>query len=271
VLSSERLREIVIELTSCPRNEKVHTLVYELFANGPGSTLTESWLRSHVSKLTLLLRRAREIFQTEGLLPLLRRGFIFLIGYFFIYKCNYLYEHTIKERNEADFLPKIQDFTFEIITNNQQADELAAAGLGFGSHHPNERRGLEKGAVAFCFFINGDLAHIGWVAMNEEAKNSFDSLPYRVDFAAKQACTGGTWTHPQYRGKGLMVYGYFKRFEFLREQGIKSSRNGVGVGNIASQKTHARFGPKVYAKARYLKIFGWKSWKETPITEIPDR
>lgn len=216
--------------------------------------------------MTSLRDRAAEILRTEGLLPLLQRGFIFLIGYFFHYKRYYLYEHTIKPRNEADFAPKTPDFTFKIVTTTEQADELAAAGFKFGSHDLKARGGLEKGAVAFCFFIDGELAHLGRVAMNEEAKNCFDSLPYRVDFAAKQACTGGTWTNPKYRGSGLMVYGYFKRFEFLRERGIETSRNGVEAGNIASQKAHGKFGPKIYAKARYLKIFGWKSWKETPIT-----
>jgi hypothetical protein len=215
--------------------------------------------------LGFLLRRAREIFQTEGLLPLLRRGFIFLIGYVFRYQRYYLYEHTMKPRNEADFIPENRDFIFKMVTTTRQADELAAAGFNFGTHHPNARGGLDKGGVAFCFFINGQLAHLGHVAMNEAAKNCFDSLPYRVDFAAKQACTGGTWTNPKYRGRGLMVYGYFKRFEYLREQGIKTSRNGVEVGNIASNKGHARFGPKILARARRIKIFGWKSWKETPI------
>jgi L-amino acid N-acyltransferase YncA len=103
--------------------------------------------------------------------------------------------------------------------------------------------------------------------MNEEAKKCFDVLPYRVDFSGKQACTGGTWTHPKYRGKGLMGYGYYKRFEFLREKGFKSSRNGVEVGNTASNKVHARFGPRIYGRGRYLKVFGWKSWKEMPLRQ----
>jgi len=217
-----------------------------------------------------LLRRAREIFQTEGLLPLVRRGLVFLVGHLFRYENYYLYEHTLedtlKERNEADFLPRIQDFTFKIVATNQQADELAAAGLDFRSYSINARRGLEEGAVAFCFFIDGELAHIGWVAMNAEGKKTFDSLPYQVNFSDKQGCTGGTWSHPKYRGRGLMVYGYFKRFEFLREQGMKSSRNAVDVGNIASQKAHAKFGPKIYGRGRYIKIFGWRYWKETPLT-----
>jgi hypothetical protein len=219
-----------------------------------------------IGRLGFLISRAKEIFQTEGLLPLLKRGSVFLLGHVFRYVKYYLYEHTIEERKEADFLPKTRDFTFRIITSNQQAAELVAAGFDFGPHYHYTRRGLKKGAVAFCFFIGGELAHLGLLAMSQEAKDTFDSLPYRVDFAAKQACTGGTWSNPKYRGRGLMIYGYFKRFEFLKEKGIKCSRNAVEMGNIASHKAHARFGPKVYAKARYLKIFGWKYWKETPIT-----
>lgn len=229
--------------------------------------------RATIGRLIALLRRAKYIFQTEGLIPLVRRGLAFLVGHFFRYENFYLYEYTLedtlKERNEADFLPRIQDFTFKIVATNQQADELAAAGLDFRPNIIKARRGLEEGAVAFCSFIDGELAHIGWVAMNAEGKKTFDSLPYQVNFSDKQGCTGGTWTNPKYRGKGLMVYGYFKRFQFLKEKGMKSSRNAVAVGNIASQKAHAKFGPKIYARAHYLKILWWKSWKETPIIKVP--
>ena len=187
------------------------------------------------------------------------------MGQFFKHETYYLYEHTLAERNEADFTPKIQDFTFKIVATKQQADELAA-GLNFDSHLITTRRRLDKGAIAFCICVDRELAHIGWVALSKEAKNAIDSLPYHIDFANKQAWTGATWTNPKYRGKGLMAYGYFKRFQFLKERGIKSSRNAVDVGNIVSQKVHAKFGPKVYAKARYLKILSWKFWGETPLT-----
>lgn len=218
-----------------------------------------------IGRMGFWSRRAKEIFQTEGLLPLARRSLVFLVGHFFCYKHYYLYEHTIKKRKEAHFLPKTMDFTFEIVTTNQQADALVTSGLNFGSRHPNEKQGLEKKAVAFCFFIDGELAHIGCVGMSQEAKNSFDSLPYSVDFANKQACTGGTWTNPRYRGKGLMVYSYFKRLEFLKDKGFSSSRNAIDISNVASQKAHAKFKPKVYARARYLKILGRRYWRETPI------
>jgi len=212
-----------------------------------------------------LLLRAREILRTEGLLPLLRGGFIFLAGYLFRYESYYLYEHTLEERDEADFLPKIQDYTLKIVSTRQQADELAGS-FKLDSHLLSARRKLDKGAVAFCFFINDELAHIAWLAMSQEAKNSFAPLPYRVDFSDKQGCTGNAWTHPKYRGRGLMVYAYFKRLQFLWEHGFKSSRNAVNVANAVSRKAQIRLGPRMYARARYLKILWWDSWRETPFS-----
>jgi hypothetical protein len=221
-----------------------------------------------MGNLGFLLRRAREIYQTEGLLPLLRQGLLFLIGYLFRYENYYLYEHTLRARDEADFLPKARDFALKIVTTRRQADELAA-GFDFGSHLLSARPKLAKGAVAFCLFVGGELAHIAWLAMSQEAKDSFAPLPYRVNFADRQGCTGGAWTHPRYRGKGLMVYAYFKRLQFLREKGFKSSRNAVNVANLISRRAQIRLAPRIYAKARYLKILWWDSWRETPVTGLP--
>ena len=103
--------------------------------------------------MTSLLDRAADIFRTEGLLPLIRRGFIFLVGYLFRYQRYDLYEHTLEKRDEADFLPKVQDFTFKIITTTGQADELAAAGFKFGSHDPNTRGVWRKGWCPFAFLL----------------------------------------------------------------------------------------------------------------------
>ena len=218
-----------------------------------------------IRTLSALSIRVKNVLQSEGLVPLLRRGFAFLVDYFFKYETLYLYEYTMKERNEADFMPKVQNFTFQVVSTNQQANELAANGFDLRSFSIYARRRLDKGAIAFCILIGRELVHIGWVAMTEEAKNTFEPFPYRVDFLNKEACTGGTITIPKYEGKGLMTYGYYKRFQFLKEKGIVTSRNTVAVSNIASQKVHAKFGPKIYAKVYYLKVLRWRFWKETPL------
>lgn len=63
-----------------------------------------------------------------------------------------------------------------------------------------------------------------------------------------------------------MVYAYFKRLQFLWEHGFKSSRNAVNVANAVSRKAQIRLGPRMYARARYLKILWWDSWRETPFS-----
>jgi len=184
------------------------------------------------------------------------------------YGTFYLYKHTLKERIEADFMPRIRDFTLKVVSTNKQADQMSANGFeDFRQQFINARRGLDKGAIAFCVYVGSELAHIGWAAMSEEAKNTFDGLPYHVDFSDKEACTGGTVTIPKYRGKGLMTYGYFKRFQFLRQKGIVATRNAVNTNNIASHRAMAKFSPDMYARARYLKVLWWKSWRETQLTK----
>ena len=219
-----------------------------------------------IRSLTVLFGRAKNILQTEGLIPLLRCAFPFLTGYLFQYRTYYLYEHTLKEMDEANFRPRINGIIFKVVSTNQQADELAACGLDFRPYVMGARQKLDKGAIAFCFFADRELAHIGWAAMNQEAQESLGGIPIRVDFASKEAFTGGTVTIPKYRGKGLMAYSYSKRLQFLREQGITTSRNAVVMSNIASHRALAKLSPRVYAKARYIKIMWWAFWKETPLT-----
>jgi hypothetical protein len=221
-----------------------------------------------ISTLVAMLKRAKDILKTEGLKPLLTRGFDFVKVWFLEYGDYYLYEYTLKERNEADFLPQIQDFTLKIISSNEEADKLAEAiGSDFRRRFVKARKMLDKGTIAFCIFVKGEIVHIGWVALNEEAHKAVDNLPYKVDFSNNEACTGGTQTIPQYRSKGLMAYGYFKRFEFLKEKGIVVSRNAVAKSNIASQKAHAKFSPRVYAEASHLRLLWWHFWKEKPLAQ----
>jgi hypothetical protein len=212
-----------------------------------------------------LLSRASSIIRREGPRELLRRG---IETYVFRHENRYVYEHTLLERNETDFLPRTEDYILRIVANNSEADRLASeTGFDFRTRFSHARASLSNGAIAFCVFVGGKFAHIGWAALDEEGKNCFEPLPYRVDFANSQACTGGTWTEPEFRGLGLMAYGYFERFRFLREKGCTTSRNVVAVGNTISHRVHAKFGPRVCAKARQIKVLWWEWWKEVPVVE----
>ena len=85
-----------------------------------------------------------------------------MVRRFVRYQTYYLYETdlqgTFRERTEAYVLPEIQNFTFKVVSTKQQADELEAEGLEFRSQAANANDRLDKGAVAFCVFIERDLA-----------------------------------------------------------------------------------------------------------------
>jgi len=204
-----------------------------------------------------LMRRAWDVWRTQGLVAVGRNGIRLARPWLFQWQRCYLYEHTVtRERSETDFAPRAANVRLEVVRGPAEAEALkSATGFDLRRRVVGAGRCLDRGAIAFCVFVNGEFAHIGWLALSEEAKSAFDSLPYRVAFADNQACTGGTETVPEFRSIGLMKYGYFKRFEFLREQGVAVSRNAVEVDNIASQKVHAKFGPRVYGDVRHLRLF----------------
>jgi GNAT superfamily N-acetyltransferase len=212
-----------------------------------------------------LLRRAADILRTEGLWFLVTRSIHYIWRYFFSYSNYYLHEQSIRQREEIKYLPKIDSYTFRIVRSNEEADRLAAdIGYDFRRLFIRARNSLKKGAIAFCVFVDSEVAHIGWAAMNAEAKRTFDSAPYYVGFSDGEACAGGAFTIPKYRSMGLMSYVCYKRFEYLRDRGITLSRNAVSVDNTASQKVLAKFNPIIYAKARYIRILWYKYWKEIP-------
>jgi len=205
-------------------------------------------------------------------MPVVRRGFAFVVSLCFQYRTYHIIEYDIsKERREADFLPGIQNFTFKIISTNQEADELEASGLEFRSHVINARERLDKGAIAFCIFVGSELAYIAWVAMTQQAKDVLDAFPFRVDFSNNEAYWGAIWTSPKHRGMGLATYGAFKRIQFMRERGRVVVRGAVATDNSASLAVGAKHGPKVCVEARHLKIIWWNSWKEKPLTSPVNR
>src|SRR5208282_1332824 len=119
-------------------------------------------------------------FQREGFIPMLKSlkndALRFFGSYLFHYADYYLYEHTIEERCETYFLPKVGDYTVRVVSSNQQADMLAAEGDDFRKYLYSARQALDKGAIAFCIFVERELAHVSWVALTGEAKNTFDAI-----------------------------------------------------------------------------------------------
>ena len=219
---------------------------------------------------TALFERAKQIYQTQGLLSMLRRAFLFLAYCLLEYRSYYLTEHShenIQQLKEADFIPKVDDITFKMVTSSQEADELGANGYEFSSYPRgfDDRKALDSGAIASCIFVGRELAAIGWVALVQEAMDSLNERPMKVDFSGEDAFIGAVWTNPKYRRMGFRTYRVFKLRQFLLDKGITTTKGCVTKGNIAGLVSGARIGDSIYAEGHYLRILWWKFWKEEPL------
>ena len=212
------------------------------------------------------LARVKYILKTEGLLPFLRRGFPSVTGCFFKYDTYYLSEQILNTRKEAEYEPRVQDFVHKIVSSNQEVDELTTKGFHFCPWYARDRKRLHAGAIALCIFIERELASVLWVALTQQAKDSIQKLPNKVDFSKGEAYAGGTWTSPKYRRMGLTRYNVFKREQLQLENGMVRNRGATLKGNVAGWTAAVDVGMKAYAEARYLKILWWKWWKEKPLT-----
>jgi len=214
--------------------------------------------------------RAKDIYQKEGFTILLKKIFTSLIS--FENSSFYIDEFLLQKRNEADFMPRIKNVTCRIIETTQQLDELLKDGLDLSLLDiAKARYRIEKGAIVTLLFVGRELAWRGWVAMTEQAKNTFNPHPYKVDFLNYEVCGGDALTHIKYRRQGLNTHGDYRRNEFLTGKGIKKIWSIALINNIASQGTHDKLGEhRRYAKARYIRIFGLQFWKETSIKATDD-
>ncbi|NQT31013.1 MAG: hypothetical protein HQ588_01640 [Deltaproteobacteria bacterium] len=215
------------------------------------------------------LNRARYIYRSEGAISLLKRLFSYLFSYIFSYEEYYVLHHFVGELNEAEFPPEDNDLTFKLITSNKMADDWAKrTGFDFRDQVLHARQRLDAGAVAFCVFIQNQLAHNGWVGLNQKSKNSIDPQPFRVNFSEHQGCVGGAETAPKFRNKGIMAYNWVHINNYMKEQGITMLTSIVATDNIAVYKAHTGFpSVKISAEARHIKFLWWQYWKETPLPE----
>jgi RimJ/RimL family protein N-acetyltransferase len=222
-----------------------------------------------MDRLTTLFTRAKQVYQTEGPVNLMRRGLAFVQYRLLEYRTYYLYEARIEEAlralGEDPMVPTVGGLTVRAVLSNAEADELEAQGFEFRSRATDAVKRLDSGAAASCVFVGRELASIGWAALTREAMDSLDEPPYTVHFADHESCTGRYWTNPKYRGEGLAPYASFNAFKLLRDRGIRVNRTAMNTANVPSVRATERAGFKAYGEGRYLRVLWWKSWKEKPL------
>lgn len=165
--------------------------------------------------------------------------------------------------------PDIDGLEVVVLESVEDMRRLASQGFEVLEFHPAFRKNwLRRGGVAFCAYVNGELAHVAWVAMTPEARGCCDGLPYHVDFAHGEANWGGSYTWRRFRGRGIYSYVCGIRLNFLYQKGFHSCRDAVQVGNTASLRGQGWWNPVPSATGRLVRFLGWSNWREFPLEEV---
>jgi len=216
----------------------------------------------------------------EGIWSLITRGLPYLLHRFFISDDYYVITVKFKDIDkevEADYLPKIENHSYRIITNNEEVDQMIADGYDMGAYELNLRVSVDGGAIAFCHFVGKEFAHFTFFADNPRGKVIIDLLPFHVDFEHGQMISGKSLTVPKYRNLRLRNYNGYVMRQYLWSKGFTGAVYSVRVNNYPALISHAKPPEKwVISRCRYIKILWYKYFKERsmgPITinELVDR
>ncbi|MDY6918486.1 MAG: hypothetical protein SVP26_11230 [Chloroflexota bacterium] len=95
------------------------------------------------------------------MLSLFRHAAVFLRSAVFAHEVYYLSKHNLTDFvfNESTAAPQTTGVRFEMVSSNDEADELEAEGLEFRSCALDSRERLDKGAIASCIFIGREPGH----------------------------------------------------------------------------------------------------------------
>ncbi|MBE9505774.1 MAG: hypothetical protein IMY84_03080 [Chloroflexi bacterium] len=202
----------------------------------------------------------------RGLLYGLGRFVVSLIHLVYRNERLRLYQLRIDEAGSLPVDAPLERLELHVIETVEDADRLAVQGYeNTLLTIPHLARTLDSGAVAVCAFVGVEFASIDWMAFSEDAKRSFDRLPYRVEFENGEACTGGAFTAGRFRGKGIGMYRLSQELLYMRDRGYHVCRNAIPVDNVPSQRCVERLGARFCRVGHYRRVLAWTSWKETPV------
>jgi len=218
--------------------------------------------------LTRLWARARHFVETEGVRGLLAgvlrhldtlRRRVFRNERYVIYEFDTAVSGTLTPR------PEIDGLEVAVLERDEDLERLLEHGFRFPPLDPSFRREwLRRGGVAACAFVHRELAHVGWIALSPEARGCCDGLPYHVDFEHGEACWGGAYTWPRFRGRGLHEYQCGTRLQYMSDHGFNRCRDAVRVGNTPSLRGQSWWRPTPCLSGHFIRLLNWTRWREEP-------
>ncbi len=133
---------------------------------------------------------------------------------------------------------------FLVVLNQDELKKIIDKNYLFEFYNINfVEEGLKKEAIAFCIFVNNNLAHITWLALNDTAKKFVDDWPMKIDWI-NTAVWGLAFTHSKFRKNGFYQYVHEQIKKFLLSKNIKFNRFTIKKRNLNSISALSKFKPK---------------------------
>ena len=212
------------------------------------------------------VRRAATLLRTEGL-----TGLVQGMARYVLYLAHLVYWNeyfVIYEIDTANYVlgldgPAIEGLEVHILHSEHDVNRMVGEGyedvrLVVGA----AARRLQQDAVAFCAFVNREVAHVAWVAFTQDAQSTFDVVAYPVDFDGGEAWWGGSLTTGRFRNLGIYRHVMAWRLRYCHELGYRVLVDATIVGNMPSLRSQDTYNPRIRAFCRYRRLLHWRDWKE---------
>ncbi len=183
------------------------------------------------------------------------------IGWHCYYRSErYIFQVIIDECvfDEQNFVPKV-DVDVRIIHEKETVCDLLRDGFTINPPFALDMLETLPGQVLLCLFVERDLAHWQWLALDETAKIY---PPLKIDYETDAYQWRGL-TAPKYRGLGLYHYAILNLFKYAKEIGKSRIVFTALKDNYLVLRAWAKLGGKVCGELYYLRIFAWTFW-QTP-------
>jgi len=128
-----------------------------------------------------------------------------------------------------------------------------------------ERR-FDESALSFGAFRNEELIHFLWVKSSGVVRTDRELFAYSIPLG--EIYVYDVYTDVRHRGQS--IYGYvlchiFEKSNESAENGIRCISVIINYENIPSIIAHERNGFQKTSLVRFLRILGWRSWKEKQV------
>ena len=192
------------------------------------------------------------VVRREGWIFLFRKAYLRFINVFVDYKCYFIFNKKLEgicHRQDP-----VQGAKLSIVDSVEKLHELERADYDFSTMTTIDKLsdGIKGGGILFALFIDKDLAHTSWVALDTRAA-AYDWIFQRVNYPGS-AYIGPCDTPEKFRGLGLYPYTLTQIFNFLVNMGVSRAVINTRMTNAPSIKGILKAGFSLMSKAHFIKF-----------------